>query len=235
MNCLTFRRAKLAVPHDASPALLEHARTCADCAEFARELEGYERALHETVQVPVPEGLAEQIILRHRKPRWFDPQWFDRRYLALAATVVMAVAAALGYNTITSSREELAHSLIAHVVSEPTVLQSRDHIELARLEEAFSQYGGHLREPIGEVRHVGRCPIDGTLTHHIVVQTPHGRATLILIPERRATLGSPLTSDGFAVVIMALPRGSLGIVTDSAEQTTQVRYLLEKRVRRQSY
>lgn len=239
MDCLTLRRIKLATPRDARPEVIEHLRGCADCSAFVLEIENFERNLHEVARVAVPEGLAEQIILRHREQQWptlsdRKARWFTRTTLALAASVVLALSAIVGYNAVQSSREELAASFIAHVLSEPGVLQARDHVELARLEEAFSRYGGKLSGTIGEVRHLGQCPIDGTLAHHILVQTPHGLATLILMPEQRASLGRPLLKDGLAAVVVALPRGSLGIVSDSAEGATRVRQLLDKQIRRES-
>jgi hypothetical protein len=239
MDCLTLRRIKLATPRDARPEVIEHLRGCADCAAFVRELENFEQHLHEVASIPVPEGLAEQVILRHREEQWptlpdRKSGWFTRTSLALAASVVLALSAIVGYNAVQSSREELGASLIAHVLSEPEVLQANEHVELARLEHAFSRYGGELTGTIGEVRHLGRCSIDGVLADHILVQTAHGPATLILVPERRATVSRPMTRDGYAVVILPLRSGSVGIVTDSAERATRVRQLLDRQIRRES-
>lgn len=235
MDCLTLRRIKLATPQDASPAVVEHLRDCAACTAFVSDLEAMEHRLHEVARVPVPEGLAEQIILRHRQPRWFSPggwnlQWFSRNAMALAAGAVLAVSALVGYNTIETSRNELAASFVAHVESEPEVLRANEYVEPARIRQAFARYGGELEGTIGEVRHLGRCPIDGVLADHILVQTTHGPATLILIPERRANLSSPRTLDGYAVVIVPLRHGSLGIITDTPARATEVRKLIKSQV-----
>jgi len=239
MDCLTLRRIMLATPRDARPEVIEHLRGCADCDAFVRELENFEQHLHEAASVPVPDGLAEQIIVRHREQPWptlsdRKPRWLTRTTLALAASVVLALSAIVGYNTVQSSREELGASFIAHVLSEPEVLQANEHVELARLEQAFSRYGGKLTGTIGDVRHLGRCLIDGVLADHILVQTAHGPATLILIPERRASLSRPMTKDGYAVVILPLRSGSVGIVTESPKRATEVEGLIKAQVRWQS-
>jgi hypothetical protein len=236
MDCLTLRRIKLAAPQDASPQVIEHLRDCAACAAFVNELEALEHRLHEVASVPVPEGLAEQIILRHRRPRWFSPDgwnlWgFGRNAVALAASVVLAVSALVGYNALQTSREQLAASFVAHVESEPEVLRAREYVEPGRIRQAFARYGGQLAGSIGEVRHLGRCPIDGVLADHILVHTPHGPATLILIPERRARLSSPKRLDGHAVLILPLRHGSLGIITGSPDLATEVRKLIDRQVR----
>jgi hypothetical protein len=152
----------------------------------------------------------------------------------MAASVVLAVSALVGYNSVQSSREELAGTFVAHVLSEPGVLHAREYVEPARLEQAFLRHGGKLTGTIGEVRHLGQCPIDGVLAEHILVQTPDGPATLILMPERRANVAKPLIHDGYAVVILPLRSGSLGIVTDSPDHTIEVERLINARVRWQS-
>jgi hypothetical protein len=238
MDCLTLRRIKLATPQEARPEVVAHLHQCGDCAAFVRELEAFEHRLHGAVRVAVPEGLAEQIILRHRDspsivPVARESRWFSRTALAMAASVVLAVSALVGYNVI-QAREELAESFVAHVLSEPDVLQANENVGLVRLERAFSRYGGQLSGTIGEVRHLGQCRIDGVLAEHILVRTPDGLATLILIPERRASLSRPLTRDGYAVVILPLRGGSLGIVTDSPDRTLEVEKLIKARVRWQS-
>ena len=228
MDCLTFRRLKLAVPQAASAAQLQHERTCAACAAFARQIDAFERDLHDVATVPVPDGLAEQIILSLQKPRWLD-----RSYLALAATVVLAVVASFTFY-LAPDRNEVAEAFAAHVASEPEVLRERGSIEPAKLVAAFSRYGGSLAGPVGEVRHLGLCPILGVMAYHIVVQTEYGPATLILLPQTRASTARPLVREGFAVVVLPLQRGSLGILADTPERASKVESLIQSRVRWQS-
>ena len=225
MDCLTFRRLKLAVPQAASAAQLQHEQPCAACAAFARQIDAFERDLLEVATVPVPDGLAEQIILSLQKPRWLD-----RSYLAMAATVVLAVVASFTFY-LAPDRNEVAEAFAAHVASEPEVLRERGSIEPAKLVAAFSRYGGSLAGPVGEVRHLGLCPILGVMAYHIVVQTEYGPATLILLPQTRASTARPLVREGFAVVVVPLQGGSLGILADTPDRARKVESLIQSRVR----
>ncbi|MGH8679040.1 MAG: DUF3379 family protein [Burkholderiales bacterium] len=231
MDCLTFRRLKLAVPHDTSPEVIAHVQSCTDCAAFVRQLDAFERDLENVANVAVPEGLAEKIILRQRRPQWFTRS--INNYVALAATVVLSVAAVVAYN-VAGSRNELAETFAAHVAAESDVLLANATIEPARLERAFSGFGGHIDQPIGEVRFLGQCLIQGVMATHMLVQTPYGSATLILIPAHGAATRWPLRRDGYSVVVLPMPKGSLGIVTDTPEQASKVQSLISKRVRFQS-
>lgn len=228
MDCLSFRRLKLAAPQAASAAQLQHVQACAVCAAFARQIDVLERDLHDVATVPVPDGLAEQIILGLQKPRWRD-----RSYLAMAAGILVAVVASFIFY-LAPDRNEVAEAFAAHVASEPEILRERGSIEPAKLVAAFSRYGGSLEEPIGEIRHLGLCPILGVMAYHILVQTEYGPATLILLPQTRASTARPIVRAGFAVVVVPVQGGSLGILADTPDRASKVESLIQSRVRWQS-
>lgn len=232
MDCLTFRRLKLAAPQAVSAAQLLHLRSCPACGAFARQLDAFERDLCDVVTLPVPDGLAEQIILGLRRP-----QRFGRSHLAMAATVMLTLIASFAFVLApdrNSERDHVVDALAAHVASEPEILRDRGSIEPAKLVAAFSQYGGILEESVGVVRHVDRCVILGVMAHHIVIQTDYGPATLILLPKTRTSTKRPLLRDGFAIAVMPLQSGSLGILTDTADRASKVESLIQSRVRWQS-
>jgi hypothetical protein len=224
MDCLTYRRLKLASPQDASPEVLAHMQDCADCAAFTQQLEAFEQDLQRSVNISVPEGLAEQIILRQRKP-----QWFNRSYLAIAATLVLSVTAFLVYDAL-GDRRDLAGEFIAHVVSEPQHLTETGTVTPTRLSSAFAEYGAIIDGTIGEPRFMADCVFNGKVAKHILVQTEHGPATLLLLPDRRASMSKPLSRDGFSAVIVPLGNGSMGIVTETADQATRVESLVRSRL-----
>jgi hypothetical protein len=234
------------MPHDASAELIEHVRVCAACAAFGREIDEFEQRLHEAARLAVPEGLAEQILLRRQRLTWLRRMresvrnWLVSRgsaprtvrpvYALAAASIVLVVAATVIAFDVTGRRNEPAERFITHVIAEPEVLRDNAVVEPAKFDQAIGRYGGHVKEPLGIVRHLGNCVIDGVVAQHILVQTPYGTATLILIPEHLPASAKPLTLDGYTVAVIPLRDGSLGIVTDSPEKTNEVMRLLEKRV-----
>ena len=50
MDCLTYRRTRLATPQDASQEIIAHAQQCLECAAFTRQLDAFEQDLHTTLQ-----------------------------------------------------------------------------------------------------------------------------------------------------------------------------------------
>jgi hypothetical protein len=250
MECLTFRRTKLAAPHSASPELAEHVSSCEPCAAFARELETFEQRLQQAARVEVPDGLAEQIILRHRRHgrlryavdsvRRMLSSAAERRggpLLAYAAFVTLALAVTLSVGVFdgrngSGGQHALADSMIAHVASEPSVLDARDNVEPVEFDHALARYGAQVEGHVGEIRHLGECVIEGVVGQHIVVETPYGIATLLLMPERAARVAQPRTREGYTAIVVPLRGGSLGIVADSPEKAVKVEQLIERQVKR---
>ena len=73
MNCLEFRREKLANPRRPSEQAQAHAQVCPGCAAFARGVDEEEAQIERALSVPVPEGLSERVLLRPqgvKRPAW---------------------------------------------------------------------------------------------------------------------------------------------------------------------
>src|SRR5215813_11954201 len=79
MDCLMFRRLKSGAPRDVSPEMSQHMQLCEACAAFANEIDGFESRLENVLRVQVPDGIADAIILRHRRSHWLarPRQWLQ--------------------------------------------------------------------------------------------------------------------------------------------------------------
>ena len=93
MNCLAFRRAKLADPNRLSAAARAHEQGCPGCLVFARRIDANEKRIVRALTVPVPEGLADRVILGATGRRPSSPY----RLWALAATVVLSTGIGLAW------------------------------------------------------------------------------------------------------------------------------------------
>ena len=151
MNCLEFRRAALIDPQHPGHEALEHEASCPSCAHFYRELRMQEEALYEAMNVPVPDGLADRVLLRQTRG------WRERlfpRFAAPALAASLALAAAVGLGWIFQSAaltpEMLAAGIVAHVEEEQKALREEQRVPLARLVTAVRRSGGGLVEPPGE-------------------------------------------------------------------------------------
>jgi hypothetical protein len=220
MNCLEFRRLALANPQHPGPAALEHEAACPACARFYLELRQQEEVLYQALSIPIPEGLADRVLLLAR-PRLIDRFGPPRVWLpALAATLVLALG--LAFMTPRGmSPETLAAGVIAHVRHEPEVLAAEGRVPMAKLVRAFERGGGRFiaGQPLEETlqaTHAGRCPLPGGGTgEHIVLRTAQGKVTLILMPSKPVAAALHLFKDGLAVSVLPAGEGSLALVAES--------------------
>ncbi len=223
MNCLEFRRAKLADPRRLSAEALAHAEGCPTCTAFAAEVDETERALDQALQTPVPDGLADRIIFESTRPRRAWRVW------ALAASLLVSVA--LGFFLVGGFRggpDVYARLAIEHVVMEPESLTTVRNADAEAFRAAVQYFGGTLKEMPGKIRYIRLCPVEDGVGWHIVFDTPHGLATLILVPGKKLARSEMASTGGWNALARPVRGGYYAIVTASAETTTRFEQMLRE-------
>lgn len=225
MNCLEFRRLKLADPRRMSEEGQTHASECPACLVFARGVDESEAALDRALAVPVPEGLPERILLR-RGGRRRTGRWA----YALAAGLVLTVTAGVFVATQEPDSANRARIAIEHVLEEPQSLTSFHNADPERLAAIVREFGGTLREPLGRVRYIKLCPVEQGSGWHIVFEVPQGLATLILVPDQPIGAAATASLGRFTARVEPVRGGYYALVTDSARSTSEVGKLLRQRI-----
>jgi len=224
MNCLEFHRLTLADPRRLPEEARSHANDCAGCLAFARSVDESETALERTLAVAVPEGLADRILLRQSAQR--RASW---KALALAASIVLAVAAGVIAISDGDSASQ-ARLAIEHVLDEPQSLTTHYNADPKRFAEIVHDLGGNVREPIGRVRYIKRCPVEQGSGWHIVFETPQGLATLILVPDRPVTAAATANLGRWTARVEPIRGGYYALVTDSAGSNSAVNKIIKQRI-----
>ena len=229
MNCLAFRRAKLADPNRLSDQALAHLSGCRMCQAFARRIEANEKRLVRALSVPVPDGLAERVILRATGRKPASPY----RLWALAATVLLTTGIGLAWLNRPSPepRYDFAASAIAHVKHEPESFTTIRDADPARFATILAEFGADLRAPIGKVRYVRLCPVPEGTAWHMVFETEDGLVTLMLIPGHQPR-GKNLfeEKDGMSALVRTAGQGYYVIVADTRAKVESTDRLLKQRI-----
>ena len=225
MNCIEFRRDKLADPRRLSADAAMHAQGCGSCAAFARSVDATDASIQQALMVPVPEGLADRVLLSGR-----GAVRSRGRVWAMAAGFVAAIAATTFYVNYLSA-DEYARLAIEHVVHEPESLTTVYNAGPESVEAALRSVGATARVSIGQVRYVRLCPLqDGGTGWHIVFDAPQGLATLIVVPNKLARSTSETTAGGWSAFVQPVSRGYYAVITPSATMTARVGDILRQRV-----
>jgi uncharacterized protein DUF3379 len=223
MNCLEYRRSKLSDPRRLPEDARSHERECAQCAEFAREVDATDVSIAEALAVRVPEGLAERVLLRRRPARWRWMPWALAAGLAIALTTVL-------HPFRSDPSQQYARLAIEHVVMEPESFTTERGSDPAVVQAALRSFGGTLKEPIGRIRYVRLCPVEGGTGLHIVFETPEGLATLILVPDKHIASAAVADAAGWDALVQPAPRGHYAVVTASRAGTVAADRLIRQRI-----
>jgi hypothetical protein len=220
MTCLDFRRQLLADPYRLNADLLEHQSACPACAAFAVRQGRIEEQLQESVRIPVPDGLADRILLPGQVRRTQRRTW-----LALAAGVVLATGSLAALWPMLRPAG-FAEELLAHVAEhEPLELAIDRRGDPRVLANALSGLGLSLPAGLGEVRYLGRCPVPGGTGEHVIVQTPLGNVTLIVMPGQPLNSQVVMSGRGLHGVARPAGRGSYALLADSETKLAQLETL----------
>lgn len=224
MNCLDVRRLAQADPHHFPPPAVAHLAACTACQDFVARMRQMDEAVAEKLNgVAVPDGLAERILLgtseRHAAP-W--QQW------ALAASVVLGLATALALPWLRADAS-LARAALAHVEEEPGTLTARQQVARPAVASALATVGAQLRGDIGQVTYLGSCPLPGGEGKHLVVTSPYGRYSLILM--RAQSKSRKKAEDGMhAAVAKPARHGTYAIVAGTTPDLSKIEKLVDRNI-----
>jgi len=190
MRCEEFRLTVGAEPAATRADVTAHARVCAECAAYRRQLRELDRAILAAV--------------RPRADRITRPAW------SMAAGLLLSVALAMTL-WLSSTRPSFADELVAHAQHEPASLtHTLDVVPEAQLAAMLAHHGLRLRPGTLRVSYAQSCRIHGDPAPHLVVQTDHGPVVvLVLTHEQSPATIVRIHASGVDGVIVPAPRGVL--------------------------
>jgi hypothetical protein len=214
--------------------LAEHLAGCPECSQFQREmtaLDGQIRRAFE--QGPLGAGSASNEaadkndaasprvlasvspISAARRPKRAN-RWSG---WALAASVAVASMLAVWLLRPTDS---LAHDVVAHVEYESDSWSSHEQISAADVKAALAKAGAELDMSSDKIMYAHSCVFHGHVVPHLVVTTPSGPVTVMVLPEEHVKQRMRFQEDGMSGVITPAPHGSLAVIMQGNENIDTV-------------
>jgi hypothetical protein len=215
MNCLEFRSAVLADPRRPGDEAAAHARRCAACREYLARALQFEDELAAGLRVPVPTDLAARLLGRRSQWRW----------MALAASLLLA--AALAFLLARQPSDPLALAAIDFVVlDEAHAVAVAKPPPMQALIDVSRKMRVSLPDRLGEIRYICVYPFAGGGAHHLLVTTPLGKVTLLLMPDRPLTARTAANAHGLRAAVVPAAAGSVAIIGESLRSIERVETLL---------
>jgi hypothetical protein len=230
MQHAEFRRLVGADPRRTEPEILEHRRTCAECASYAADLEKIDRlAAAAFADVPVPavpapwEIDAKAVARPSRAQRLSPRQWF-----ALAATVLMSLLVVLVWTATSRDRATLIADILRHADKERSVfVESARRVPNPKVEAALAKAGAELvaELPVSIAR---ICKVRGNVAPHLIVQTRDGAVHVMVLSEERFWRSHSFAADGYRGKLVPQGKHAFAVIGTSEAAVDEAAELAKK-------
>lgn len=255
MDELEFRRNAMIQPHDQLPDFLKAAEASQANRNYLDEMKQFDRTLKRAMQVEVPAGLAERILLRQAMLQDSDApddlppshplgtapvklrtstSW---RQIALAASVAFLLGMSTRWITLpetTPPALSLAQVAMAHVYGEEPFIEGVDEqVNLHNINAKMEKYGATLSGMDGlKVTYVNHCSFYQGPALHMVIQGKMGPVTLFLVPKHvPLTLQQATFEDGtLKGEIVQLKGANMVLIGEMKEPLAPVANALQSRL-----
>ena len=233
MNCLDYRRGLLADPSRRSAEALSHQRSCAACDAFSRQLGADESLLGEAMNVAVPEGMADRVLLRNSLEGANRIRSRRHRLLAIASSLLLALGAVLTIGLLSQpvSTEQL---VVQHIRNELDHLHEQGDLRLEQVNAVLEPFDSELDAGLGTVHYAGACKIRREPGAHLVISGERGPVTILLMPEEGVRDRMPIRDERFSGVVIPTGNGSMAIVGEVDERLDVIEQRIARSLRIQS-
>jgi hypothetical protein len=121
---------------------------------------------------------------------------------------------------------------IEHVMHEPESFVTTRNADPDFFRQVMREFGAEMQVPPGKVRYVKLCPVPNGVGWHIVFETEHGLATLLLIPgENMGRSAEQISIGGWSALARPAGQGVYALVTNSPEALAAIDQIVKRNVR----
>lgn len=227
MNCMEFQRELNAAPLRLSTAALGHAETCADCARRMAGQINLEAQWEAELQTHAPDGMEDRILLATRMIRQKR-----QRFYAVAASLVGGLAIVLGVTLSQpgAQSQDLVALAVNHVLEEPEHIQETRVVDARMLNRLLAKVGAQM-DGVLPATYANACILPNGQGGHIVLQTPSGRVTLMLIPNGKTDAMLRRSSGDLIAEVHTARHGSYALVAANEAALTDAKAMLARQLR----
>ncbi len=209
MEHTQYRAAMLADPHDADAELRAHREACAECRAFTEQLLKFESRLERASRVDIPPPRAEVLPFERKRG---NAALAPRRWMAIAASVLLG-ALIVGGVWLSVPQSSLAAAVVAHMAGEPDAWQRTAAVPKPDLEDVLKDSKLRLKPDAGIVSYATTCAFRGHRVPHLVVQTPSGPVTVMVLVHESVRRPMQFDTQGYRGTIVPVPgHGSIAVL-----------------------
>jgi hypothetical protein len=203
-----YRSAILADPHASDAELRAHRESCPECQAFTAQLLRFESRLERALRVQIP-PTADVLPFERKAAAAAQGSW---RWLAMAASVLLGLVVAGGV-WLTLPQRSLAADVVAHMAGEPDAWRTEVPVPDPALNAVLQQSNIRLKPSAGVVSYASSCEFRGHKVPHLVVQTPSGPVTVMVLVHEAVRKSMRFDEQGYrGTIVPVLGHGSIAVL-----------------------
>jgi hypothetical protein len=221
-------------PHTVPPELAEHLAGCPECAQFQREMtlldDNIRRALEQAPLSMAPPATTPATVTPIANAPGTQRRKRARSWSGWALAAGVAAISMIAVWTLRPS-DSLAHDVVAHIQYESNSWSSNEQVPAANVKETLAKAGVAIDMDSDKVMYAHSCLFRGHVVPHLVVSTPQGRVTVMVLPHENVKHRMSFHEDGMSGVITPAPHGSLAVIMQGNENVDAVAQQVQQSVR----
>lgn len=222
MDDLSFRKAVYAEPFTKDAAVIEAAKQDPKKQAFWDEIKQMENELKEAMHIPVPENLAEKLILRQSLDNHTQVKKQRPWYIALAASVMFA--SVLSVYMFSKGSGNFQDDVFAHMSHVNTEVMKGQQVDLAAMNNKLATFNGSISDEIGEVVSANYCYLNTIKSLHLIIKGENGLTSLFVVPDSITdSVGETFSNASYKGASFLLESAKVIIVGDSESAVNEMK------------
>lgn len=220
MDCLEFRRLLGSDPTISNRAAREHLDGCPFCADVYARAQAFETRLAFAMNVPVPDGLADRVLLTQLTGQRQRQRVNRRRFawIALAAAASLALAIGLVRQRVTPAAS-LSELVADHVTGphERDALRRQAPLPDSMVRHAFTDRGVQLASVPTGISYVNECPVGDYRTVHMVMPRNGEPVSVVYVVQHRVAGSKDFSNAGLKGREVPIAEGTLVMLAQNTD------------------
>ncbi|CAB9493219.1 MULTISPECIES: DUF3379 family protein [Alteromonas] len=230
MDELEFRRRIYADPETTDSDVVEAAKADESKRSFWNEQKQLDKQLKQALKVDVPEDLASKLIWQQSTDEFNRYKRRSRWYLAMAASVAFTIGIGLTmwyHQPLSIGGQALAHMQYAEMETAHSLLPA----DLNMVNAKLASFGGSFSEMLDGVEVVNYCHLSTVRSLHLIVDTPQGKMSVFVVPERGdVTVPSEFSDDQYHGESIKMRHANVMIVGDKDADLSEMKKAVSERI-----
>ena len=230
MDELEFRRRIYADPETTDSDVVEAAKADESKRSFWNEQKQLDKQLKQALKVDVPEDLASKLIWQQSTDEFNRYKRRSRWYLAMAASVAFTVGIGLTmwyHQPLSIGGQALAHMQYAEMETAHSLLPA----DLNMVNAKLASFGGSFNEMLDGVEVVNYCHLSTVRSLHLIVDTPQGKMSVFVVPERGdVTVPSEFSDEQYHGESIKMRHANVMIVGDKDADLSEMKKAVSERI-----